>query len=157
MEKPAISLSDAVGDGPLLGEDAVVGEGAGIKEAEWTGLGEAGADRIERSDAGETGEAAVGAGGGPVGRCIARTRGLVCMGTGTEVTTSIRSTSEEYVASGCYNVNREKFGANGKRVSSKITCREMMMRRDSISMQRYPQWLEAYPRKTHATEQCDSL
>jgi hypothetical protein len=93
-----------------------VGEGADIEEAEWTGLGEARANHVERSSTGKAGEAGVGARGALVGRCVSGTHGLVCMGTGTGATTSIRLTSEEDVASGCCNVDREKYSANGKRV-----------------------------------------
>jgi hypothetical protein len=108
MEEPVISLSDTARDGPLLGEDsagedAAAGEGASIEEAGWTGLGEAGADCVERSDTGKAREVGVGARGGLVGQCITGMRGPVCMGTGTEATMSIRSTSEEDVASGCCN------------------------------------------------------
>jgi hypothetical protein len=72
VEELAISSYDMAGDGPLLGEDSVgedaaAGEGADIEEAEWAGLGEAGAERVEQSGAGEAGEAGVGTWGVPVG------------------------------------------------------------------------------------------
>ena len=108
------------------------GERAGeVDEADWAG--EAGkwagvlGDKEDR-----TGEAGVGAKRGPADR-----RGPACMGgTGTEAGTSIRSSSGADGDACCCMLDTEKWGAKGNQVSSKITWREMMMRRDSISMQR---------------------
>jgi hypothetical protein len=75
MEELATSSSDAAGDGALLSEDsavedAAVDEWAGVEGAEWDGLWEVGADRVERSSAGEAREAGVGTRGGLVGQYI---------------------------------------------------------------------------------------
>lgn len=48
-------------------------------------------------------------------------------------------------------------GLYGKMVSSKTTWREIIMRRDVRSRQRYPRCRDGYPRKTQAVDRGASL
>jgi hypothetical protein len=102
-------------------------EGAGV----WAGerAEEAGVRGVEAAGAVETG-------GGPVDRrAPAGRRSPVCMGgTGTESGMSIMSSS--IGDEDCCRLDTEKSRGKGKLVSSKTTWREIMMRRDSRSMQR---------------------
>lgn len=109
-----------------------------VRTAEWTGVGGAEWAVVREDD--EAGSEVVGE---EARRCPAdrddpaEGRNPTCMGsTTTESSMSIGSTSEGGVEACCCMLETEKRGANGNRVSSKITWREMMMRRVSSSMQR---------------------
>ena len=47
--------------------------------------------------------------------------------------------------------------AKGKSDSLKSTCREMIIFREARSKQRYPLWLDGYPRKIQGVERGASL
>ena len=127
--------------------DAGALSGKAGMEACWAGeTGERVGEVDEADLAGEVGEWAGVLGnkgdrasetGVGVKRGPADQRGPACMGgMGTEAGSSIGSLSVDDVDARCCMLETEKLGVKGNRVLSKITWWEMMMRRDSISMQR---------------------